>query len=239
MHVKPRGKDSLFPDLAPYGPVRRTPIHNLPKEPETNEIKPAIDKRFQLGERFSKKNAPINQTTVVKPKKQRSSKLKSKKKVYVTLIAFIIFILCAGISIYAYTSWKQSIPPALSQDSIGTLNFQVYYPSRMPPGFRFKKGSISSQNGLFFYKFINGKKVITVTEQVAPPKSFKLTNLKGYTSISVPIGKAATGTSVGNPSVIIVTDTTLVNITSTKGVPKENVFFLAQKMELFVPPGSL
>lgn len=162
-----------------------------------------------------------------------------KKKSIFKFLALFLSILSIGILVYMYITVKQTTPPPLPKDAVAGLSFKIYYPTRMPQGYQFKKGSITALNGLLFYKFENDKKIITVSEQVAPPKSFKLSSLEGYTSITVPAGKAATGKSVGNPSVIILTDTTLINITSSKGVSKDTVISFAQKMNLFVPPDSL
>lgn len=137
-----------------------------------------------------------------------------------------------GAAIYSYTSWKQTIPPPLPQDLISSVGYPVYYPSHIPRGYHFKVDSIANHNGLLFYKFINGNRVITVTQQATPAQKVDLNKLEGYSELQLTIGRAATGQSVGNPSVIILTDSTLVNITSNKDVTKDQVLTVAKNMKL-------
>ena len=190
--------------------------------------------------RPSEQKVATNQVPANKPPKQRFSDIKVTRKVFKKIIAVIIGAVCTGILIYFYIAWRQSIPTPLPTDAVSSLNFEVYYPSRIPSGYSYKKNSATSHNGVLFFKFVNGKKIITVTEQAVPPKSLDVYKIAGgYTALKISIGKAGLGTSVGWPSVIIITDSTLINITSSQGVTKDQVIAVAQKMELFVPPGSL
>ncbi len=203
---------TLFPDLNPYGNITQ-PVENLHKNEETAKPK-------------------------TQPIKKRFSYLKAKKRLTFTkrglikILAILLGVLCIVMGVYQYIAWRHSFPPPLPKDAISSLNFKVFYPTRMPKGYRYKNDSATSHNGLLFYKFINGKKLITVTEQAAPPKNIDLHKIvEGYTDLKVTIGQAAVGTSVGNPSVIIITDTTLINITSGKGVTKNEVIDVAQKIK--------
>jgi len=179
-------------------------------------------------------------TSPVQPKKRLFSRFRDKRWLVRKALPVSIGIVCVGFIIYLFLMWKQTIPTPLPQDSVSSLNYQVYYPSHIPSGYRYKTGSATSHNGLLFFKFNNGKKVITVTEQAAPPKSLDVIKiLGGYTSLSLSIGKAGVGASVGRPAVIIITDTTLINITSSQGVTKDQVIAIAQKMKLLEPEGTL
>lgn len=151
--------------------------------------------------------------------------------------SIIILIVAASIMsisfcIYCFISWRQTFPPALPENIRSSVLYQVYYPSQVPAGYRFKTDSAKSHNGLLFFKFTHGKKVITVTEQAAPAINLDFSKIEGgYTTLLLPLGKAAVGTSVGNPSIIIVTDTTLISINSNKGVSKNDVLAVAQKIK--------
>jgi len=233
------------------GPRPKAPKQR-PKEVKTNFFidKQAFDKRLQSREKSSSLVSGIHEafehgqkeeiTTKheTKPKKRRFSHLTGTKRGLLKILTIVVSVFCIGALVYLYIAREQGIPPSLPQDTISSLNYQVFYPTRIPKGYSYKKGTATSHNGLLFYKFVNGKKVITITEQAAPPKYIDLNKIvEGYTALKVPIGRAAVGTSVGNPSVIIITDTTLINITSSKGVAKNQVTSLAQKMKLVESPG--
>lgn len=163
-----------------------------------------------------------------------------KNRDFLKILAVTLGIFLIGILGYLYNSYRRSFPPSLPQSVIGSVNFKIYYPSRVPSGYLYKKGSATSHNGLLFSKFINGKKIITVTEQAAPAANIDFNKLEGgYTSIESSIGRAAVGISVGNPSIIIITDSTLISINSSKGVPKDQVIGFAKNMKLIVVPNML
>jgi hypothetical protein len=166
-----------------------------------------------------------------KPAKSRFSRLRFSRRGLLKVLLGLAVVFCIGLAIYVFITWKQSIPPALPQEITSSVYYQIYEPSHMPKGYTFKSDSVTSHNGLIFYKFVNGKKVITVTQQATPKSNIDLSKLEGYTSLQVPAGKAASGQSVGNPSAIIITDSTLINITSSKGVTKQEVTSVAQRMK--------
>lgn len=247
MEIKPDGKRGLFPDLAPYGPVRHVTDSTQPDKQKTTSVETAqvqeewtremISPRH---ERNSNTGSSIHQNSQEKSTTRRIKRPKVTKKVIVNAVELTLSIFCIGILINLFVSWRHTIPPALPTEAISSLNYQIYYPTQMPAGYRYKKDSANSHNGLLFYKFVRGKNVITVTEQTAPPKSINLYKISGgYTKLNIPLGDAGVGTSVGNPAVMIITDTTLINITSSKGVAKDQVISLAKKMKLFVPPDTL
>ncbi len=161
----------------------------------------------------------------------RLHRLKTGRKGFLKVLAGVVVVFCIGFAVYSFVAWRQSIPPPLSQDITSSVYYQIYQPSQMPRGYHLKPDSVTSHNGLVIYKLISGKNTITVTQQAAPHTSIDLSKLEGYTSLNVPIGRAASGQSVGNPSAIIITDSTLINITSSKGVTKQEVTDIAQKMK--------
>jgi len=126
---------------------------------------------------------------------------------------------------------KPSPPPAQILNLAEAVNFKVYYPSKLPGGYSYTDGSANIQSGFLYYKLHSGTKVISVTEQPIPASTVNLQNLPKYSSLSVPAGPAAIGLSVGNPSVVIVTGSTLVNMNSSKGVAKDTLVFLAKNIK--------
>ena len=157
----------------------------------------------------------------------------SRKPVKSSLIALPILavLAIAGLGISKYMNKSQPFIPPLPSNIISGLNFRVYYPSKLPPGYEYQDKSAGTQPGLFYYKLKNGNKTITITQQLAPPSGVDLTALPSYSNLSVPNGKAALGISVGNPSAVIIIDRTIININASKGVTKEAVSGIARDIK--------
>jgi hypothetical protein len=153
-------------------------------------------------------------------------KLTPKQKVVGIII---ILLLLGGLASAYYLNNRVTLPPQIV-NLADTVNFTVYYPSKLPSGYTYTDGSAKIQTGLFYYRFHNGTKVISVTEQPIPASAVNLQNLPKYSSLNVPAGPAAIGVSIGNPSVVIATGSTLVNLSSSKGVTKTEIVSIAQKM---------
>lgn len=163
------------------------------------------------------------------PKLSRS---RVPKKMILVLSA-ILLISCIGTSYYYFN--KKSTATAmlpLPANIINGVDFPLYVPSMLPTGYGYKAGSANIRNGILFYKLSSGAKTITITEQSLPSIAIDLTKVPSYSSLKVPAGRGAIGVSVGNPSVIIMTDTTMININSTKDTPKDIVSNLAQSITL-------
>lgn len=157
------------------------------------------------------------------------ARLPSRKTLLLFLVAAIFLASVSGG--YAYYLTRRAVTPPLPMNLVAATSFRVYYPERLPSGYQYMTGSAKFVTGLFSYKLKNGSKVITVLEQAAPPKAIDLGAVEGFTSLKVATGRAAIGQIVGNPSAIVITDSTLVNITSSKGVSKESVTLIAQKLK--------
>jgi hypothetical protein len=110
------------------------------------------------------------------------------------------------------------------------VSFTVYYPSKLPSGYKYTDDSVKLNSGLFYYKLHNGKKTVTVTQQ-AVFGTVNLQKLPKYSSLDVPAGPAALGISVGNPSAVVSTGSTLVSINSSKGVSKDTVIAIAKNIQ--------
>jgi hypothetical protein len=155
------------------------------------------------------------------------SKPKAKrKKILIGIILILLITAAAG----SYKLFRTAALPAQVVNIADTLNYSVYYPSKLPGGYSYTDGSANLKTGLFYYKLHNGKKTITVTQQPVLG-TIDLRKLPKYSSLNVPAGPAAIGVSVGNPSVVIATGSTLVNINSSKGVSRDSVIAVARKIK--------
>ena len=163
------------------------------------------------------------------------NELDARRRRFLYIIpAIIILIVLAG---FLYLK-KPAAPPAQLVDLADTVNYSVYYPSRLPGGYVYTGGSAKIQTGLLYYKLHNGAKTITVTQQPVVGSPINLQKLPQYKSLDVPAGPAAIGVSVGNPSAVIATGSTLVNINSSKGVSKDSVIAIAKKIKAIKTGGS-
>lgn len=130
-----------------------------------------------------------------------------------------------------YYAKRPVAPPGQLVNLASTVNFPVYYPAKLPRGYSYTDSSSKIQSGLLYYKLHNGNKIISVTQQFIPTSSVNLQHLPNYHSLNVPAGPAAIGISIGNPSVVIATGSTLVNINSSKGVDKDSVITIASQIK--------
>jgi hypothetical protein len=119
----------------------------------------------------------------------------------------------------------------LPMSIVNEVSFKVYFPPKETAGYGYSLGTAKYNNGLLSYKLNNRTNIITVIEQVAPPKAIDLTVLPGYSKLELAIGQAVIGQSIGNPSVIILTDSTLINMTSSKNVTPSDIARVAHDME--------
>lgn len=98
------------------------------------------------------------------------------------------------------------------------VNYDLYFPSPMPSGYTYMKDTATFQIGQVYYKFANGKKRVTVTEQPMPSNKPDLSLMSGLTQFKSPVGTAAVGTELGESTAVVLTPTTVVTMHSVGGV---------------------
>jgi hypothetical protein len=114
---------------------------------------------------------------------------------------------------------SNGIPASITRQ----VNYDLYFPSPMPPGYIYMKDTATFQIGQVFYKFANGKKRVTVNEQPMPETKPNLSLLTGYTQFESRVGKAAIGTSVGEPTAVVLTPTTIITMHCVGGVSADDL----------------
>jgi hypothetical protein len=149
-----------------------------------------------------------------------------RRPLIILILVVLIGLITAGWFILSNSTDKSTIPLEI----VSKLSFPAYYPSKLPAGYSYTDGSAKLQTGLFYYKLHKGTKIITVTQQPVQG-SIDLKKLPKYSSLNVPAGPAALGVSVGNPSAVIATGSTLVSINSSKGVSKDDVITVAKNIK--------
>lgn len=114
---------------------------------------------------------------------------------------------------------SKTIPASITRQ----VNFSLYFPSPMPAGFTYMKDTATFQIGQVYYKFADGTKRVTVSEQPMPQKRPDLSLMSGYRIYSSPLGQAAIGTSFGQAAAVVLTKTTVITMNSVGNVSTQQL----------------
>jgi hypothetical protein len=160
---------------------------------------------------------------------QKSKPKKVSKKKPAIIFAALLLIAAAFFLIF---NGKNNNP--LPESIIKQSNFAVYYPTSLPKGYVLDKNSAAYDNQILFFSISNGDRKISISEQAPPknPPDFDVIQ-KGNTSfkkLDVTGGQAIYGVSQQTPAAILVTNTTLINVSGSNNVPLDNVSKLIQSM---------
>jgi hypothetical protein len=197
----------------------------------TNDIRPQpTNRRDYTGQIIS--TQPAHQSERAE-NSQHSSQPRNKPRhgtgrKKIAAILALICICAVGLGIF-FLKGNGSASPFPTGITSG-LPYRVYLSTDTSSGYSYKAGSAKIQAGILFYTLANRSKKIFVTEQNVPTNTINLSSLPKHTNLDVPIGKAVIGTGLGNPSIVIMTSSTLVQLTSSKGVTKTDIISVAQKM---------
>jgi len=148
------------------------------------------------------------------------------------VLAAIIVLFCTLIIVISAVIFKPGHKTALQFPAqiADSLNYPIYYPANVTNGYQYQPDSAKIRATILFFTLTHDSKSIFVTEQPIPNSAINLSSLPKYTSLSLPIGQAVVGTGLGNPSVVIITPSTLIQLTSNKGVTKSEIISIAQAM---------
>jgi hypothetical protein len=139
--------------------------------------------------------------------------------VFVVAIAF-------GITLFYVRKQGEIIPGKFVAQS----GYPLYAPTPLPQGYAVDKKTLKYENGITFYNITDGQKQLVVTEQAVPQHPPDLNSFPGFKKFSTLAGDAIIGSNMGHPTVILMTNTTLVSITGSKETPKDVVIKAAQGM---------
>jgi hypothetical protein len=161
--------------------------------------------------------------------KQTRSKIWRNKKLALLTIIILVAALVAGLSLVGN---KDSSP--LPKSARQAVNFPLYYPSHLPEGYKLEKGSAKAENNIVFYSISNNGKKISVSEQAAPinPPDFEIIQKSNtaFRKINVTGGQAIYGVSQKVPAAIMITNTTMINISGSSNIPLDLIGKLTQSM---------
>jgi hypothetical protein len=117
------------------------------------------------------------------------------------------------------TGPQDTIPSSITRQ----VNYSLYFPSPMPPGYTYMKQTATFEIGDVFYKFSNGTKRVTVKEEPLNGNKPDLSLLAGYARFDLPFGQAAIGTSIGQPAAVVVTNSTVISLNGVGGVTQNDL----------------
>jgi hypothetical protein len=161
--------------------------------------------------------------------------------------AAVIGAVILGLRVY------QTHSDQLPDDIKKSVSFPVYYPSKLPQGYSLDKNSAKTANGIVLFSLVFGGKKILISEQTRPshpPDLIALTKpqkaqlpvgLSGITpptlapkfkEIDCPVGLAVQGANVsGSPTAIVLTDSTLVNMTGSSTLSDAAISEIIQNLK--------
>jgi hypothetical protein len=141
--------------------------------------------------------------------------------------AAAVIVLIGGLAL-----WHHGSKEPLSATVRKQAGFPLYYPSEVPAGYTLKQDSVRLDNGIVFYSLVRGAKTILFSQQEVPTSPPDLAHLQGFKKVTTFNGDdVAVGTSNGQPTALLLTDTTLITVTGSKDASKDAIFKLAQDMQ--------
>jgi hypothetical protein len=137
------------------------------------------------------------------------------------IVGVAIILLVAGFIILSSRPAKpKSVLPA---DLAKKASFSVFYPSSLPAGFSYDPTISTFANGQAYYLLNKGTEHIVVREQAWSSSTLDTSSLTNPVDLPISSGKAAIGTNTGQTAAVVLTGSTLINITSNGSVAKDEM----------------
>jgi hypothetical protein len=147
----------------------------------------------------------------------------AKRKIPKPLLIIIgIFVATALVAVGFFlkpSDPQNTIPAHIVQQ----VDYSLYFPSPMPPGYTYMKDTATFQIGQVFYKFSNGQKRVTVKEEPMPQPKPDFNLLSDYAQFDAPVGKAAIGSTFGHPTAIVLAGNTVITMNTSGGVSQDEL----------------
>ena len=144
--------------------------------------------------------------------------------IYIRFLVLGIVIIVAGIVIFSHD--RGPIPPQIRSRA----NYTLYFPTSLPPSYKYDKKFTRQESNIIFYTFLNDKHRVSVSQQPLTSNPPKLDTLSGFNKLEVTAGKAAVGVNGSSPTAIILTNTTIITINGNQGTPQDVVATIAKNM---------
>jgi len=156
---------------------------------------------------------------------------RARRRLLIALTAVIALAIAAIGAFMIYRRGQQ--PDPLPQSVTRQVTFPLYYPTRLPAGFRLEPESASATNQVvtFAISAPEGKQVV-ISQQPTPSdfdfENFYLNSLFGAKEVITPLGKAVIGQINDDTFASIVTDETWIIINAPAGLPADQMQRLIQ-----------
>ncbi len=149
----------------------------------------------------------------------------SRKRLWV-LAGLLAVIAVSGAAVI----WQNNSQPSKLPDSIiQQASFNVYYPTKLPMGYNLNEKSIRLQSDIVLYQVTDGSRTITVNQQALPAQPPSL-NIPGFKKIDILAGSAVIGNNAGLPTLVILTNTTLITVNGSRNIPNNILKELADQL---------
>lgn len=137
----------------------------------------------------------------------------------------MILFVAIGALIYAYYS-NPTFPSTIGS----SLSFPIYYPSKLPPNFKYVNQSAKVEGGLLTYDLSDGSNTITIAIQSLPKTELDLNIIDGLKAYKTSIGTAYIGKQKETIAAIVVADRSLINISSSSSISTQTLGVVAQNL---------
>ena len=128
-------------------------------------------------------------------------------------IIILIVAACIGGTIIYQTGENSPIPKAIAEQA----NFRVYYPAKLPTGYKPQKDSTKFIDGVLFLTLSDGKNSITISQQQMPDPAPDL-KWRNFKEISGSLGKIYFGKNGKQPTALAAVAGTFIAVSGTPDV---------------------
>jgi|GEM_PF-2624294 len=166
-----------------------------------------------------------------------SLKKRSKWRYVVVVVCFVVL---AALGFVASRLWWHG-PTQFPASLVQSTDFPLYYPAKLPAGYRVDQKSLNDQTSstLVYVIIRNGSRSISLSEQAKPPQQqsqiLETTfsrNLSGSTITSTPYGDATIGIFSGHTAASLMTDKTWILVSAASPVTSDEVSATLKGLQL-------
>lgn len=111
-----------------------------------------------------------------------------------------------------------------------SLDFQIYFPEKLPSNLKFVDGSVQISEDLIFFKFADGMGEIIVSQQPRP-ESLESFRVDGFDSVATNVGSMLVGKTEDRPTAFITTDKTLITISGYSNQDRLTITTIGQNLQ--------
>jgi len=151
------------------------------------------------------------------------------RRVWFSIGGVAVVIAIGTVLLFSKTSPNPPLPVTL----LARIQYKVYFPDPLPSGYSLDNRSVSYQNGVLFYALKNAETSnnINVSQQQKPQQNLMLSSIVGLNPFKVSLGTAYVGAQSNTQVGILVTDTTLVNVSGVSDTPASAISGLMKNLK--------